>query len=105
MGDGYKVQPEDLATHAGTVEKIGERLRKAADTGTGVDLGVDTYGIIGQFFSTTARAEITSAGESMREYADGLMSLSTAVRTCAEAYELLEDVSSNDYEAQAKGLG
>ncbi|GAA5113110.1 type VII secretion target [Haloechinothrix salitolerans] len=104
MGDGYKVEPEDLATHAGTVDKLSERLRKAADKGTGVELGVDTYGIIGQFFSGGAREEIAAAGESMRDYAAGLTSLSKAVKTCAEAYERMEEASAKDYEAKARGL-
>lgn len=104
MGDGYKVEPADLTTHAGTVSRLGEQLGKAADTGGGVDLGVDTYGIIGQFFSVSAREQISGTADSIREVAASLASLSQAVTSCAEVYELLEDGAAADYEARERVL-
>ena len=51
MGDGFHSTPTDLATHAGTVSKLGDRLNQAASTGGGVDVGGETFGIIGQAFA------------------------------------------------------
>lgn len=104
MGDGYTVEPDDLTTHASTVSGLGERLGKAGDTGSGVDLGIDTYGIIGQFFSVSAREQISGTADSIKEVAASLSGLSQAVKSCAEVYELLEDGAAADYEAKMRGL-
>ncbi|MFD2396413.1 WXG100 family type VII secretion target [Prauserella oleivorans] len=72
MGDGFTSTPEDLATHSATVKALGDRLAKAADTGRGVELGGETYGIIGQAFAGDAKEQIAQTAEAISEMAAGL---------------------------------
>jgi hypothetical protein len=45
------VKPDDLRTHAATVNGLAERVDNCATTGSQTDLGVNTFGILGQPFA------------------------------------------------------
>ncbi|WP_199434941.1 hypothetical protein [Qaidamihabitans albus] len=90
MGQGFKSTPEDLATHSATVDKLGERLTKAGETGGGVDLGIETYGIIGQAFSGDAREQIAETAEAIKEMGSGLTDFGEGVKAAGEHYRQIE---------------
>ncbi|PXY27537.1 hypothetical protein [Prauserella muralis] len=92
MGDGkgFESTPEDLATHAATVDRLGDRLTKVGETGAGVDLGIETYGIIGQMFSGGARDEITQTSDAIKEMGTGLSDFGEGVKAAGQQYAKVE---------------
>ncbi|MFC4001413.1 type VII secretion target [Prauserella oleivorans] len=91
MGDGFTSTPEDLATHSATVKALGDRLAKAADTGRGVELGGETYGIIGQAFAGDAKEQIAQTAEAISEMAAGLTDFGEGVAAAGRNYQKVED--------------
>lgn len=91
MPDGFHSTPADLATHSGTMSKLGGRLDAAAKKGAGVDLGIETYGIIGQAFSSSAREQISQTAEAMTGVATAFSDFGTDVKAAGEHYEKIED--------------
>lgn len=45
------VKTDDLRTHAATVNRLAERVDNCATTGSQTDLGVNTFGVLGQPFA------------------------------------------------------
>ncbi len=81
----FEMVPEDVVSHAGAVEGIAGDLRAAGERGGGVDLGIETYGIIGQAFSVHARLSIADMGRSIGELASALPEIADALRDCADS--------------------
>jgi uncharacterized protein YukE len=94
MSDGFEVVTEDLTRHAGTVEGLGGQLESAGNKGKGVDLGVQTYGIIGQAFSMGVRSNISETGDAITEMATALKDTAEGIRACAEEYDQVEQANS-----------
>lgn len=91
MSDGFKVEPPDLTNHAGEVERLGDQLGKAGEKGAGVDLGTETYGLIGQAFSMSVRQEISETGTAIKEMSGAFSGISEALRGCAASYQRIDD--------------
>lgn len=91
MSDGFKAEPADIEKHAGEVDRLGDQLGKAGEKGAGVDLGIETYGIIGQAFSASARQEISETGHAITELSTAFSGMGDALRACAETYTGLEE--------------
>ncbi|AXB47775.1 type VII secretion target [Amycolatopsis albispora] len=87
---GFKAKPDELVTHAGTVLKLGERLNQAGTKGGGVDLGIETYGIIGQAFSGDVREQIAETAAALNELGEGLTDFSEGIKEAGGAYERFE---------------
>lgn len=90
MNDGFKVEPADLTKHAGEVARLGDQLGKAGEKGAGVDLGTETYGIIGQAFSLSVREEISETGTAIKELSGAFSGISEALRECADGYQRID---------------
>lgn len=80
---GFEIVPEDVVNHAGNVEQLGTRLADAGRAGSSVDLGVETYGIIGQAFSLSVRGEISQTAAAISEAASAFPEIADALRDCA----------------------
>lgn len=91
MSNGFAVAPDDLEKHAGEVDRLGSQLGNAGKKGAGVDLGVGTYGVIGQAFSASARHEISETGDAIAELSTAFSGVADALRACAETYTGLEE--------------
>jgi hypothetical protein len=91
MGKGFKSTPKDLATHSATVIGLGERLGKAGEKGGGVDLGGETFGIIGQAFAGSAKEQIAQTAEAIAEMASGLGDFGDGVAAAGQNYQQIED--------------
>ena len=68
MSDGFRSTPEDLETHSATVRELGDRLSKAAEAGRSVELGGETYGVIGQAFAGDAKTQIVETAEAISRW-------------------------------------
>ncbi|GAB3492726.1 type VII secretion target [Amycolatopsis cihanbeyliensis] len=91
MGEGFKSTTEDLATHSATMSRLGDQLGKAGEKGGGVDLGMETYGIIGQAFAGDAKEQIRQTADAISELASGLTDFGEGVKAAGENYQLVED--------------
>jgi hypothetical protein len=80
---GFEIVPEDVINHAGNVEQLGTRLADAGRAGSSVDLGIETYGIIGQAFSLSVRGEISQTAAAISEAASAFPEIADALRDCA----------------------
>ncbi|MFD9703831.1 hypothetical protein [Lentzea sp. NPDC059081] len=87
----FAMVPADVVNHAGTVQSMGMELTRAAGRGQSVDLGVDTYGIIGQVFSVPVRIHIAAIANSINELADALPDVADALRDCADVTQQTDD--------------
>ncbi|WP_191305670.1 type VII secretion target [Lentzea cavernae] len=85
------MEPADVTSHAGAVQSFGTELTRAAGRGESVDLGIETYGIIGQVFSLPVRAHIAAIASSINELANALPDVADALRDCADATKQTDD--------------
>ncbi|TVT27563.1 hypothetical protein FNH05_30785 [Amycolatopsis rhizosphaerae] len=90
MADGFHSTPEDLAKHSATVTGLGERLRQASATGGGVDVGGETFGIIGQAFAFKVKGDITETAGAISDLAVGLTDFGEGVGLAGQNYEQVE---------------
>ncbi|SFR29265.1 Excreted virulence factor EspC, type VII ESX diderm [Lentzea waywayandensis] len=79
------MEPADVISHAGNVQSFGMELTRAAGRGESVDLGVETYGLIGQVFSLPVRVHIAAIASSINELANALPDVADALRDSADA--------------------
>ncbi len=91
MSGGFKSTPEDLETHSGTVRGLGDRLSKAAETGRNVELGGETYGLIGQAFAGEAKAQISETADAISEMATGLTDFADGIASAGQNYRRTEE--------------
>jgi hypothetical protein len=82
----FEIVPEDVISHAGNVEGLGTRLAEAGRQGSSVDLGIETYGIIGQAFSGSVRSEISQTADAIAEAASAFPDIAAALRDCADIH-------------------
>ncbi|WP_245778172.1 hypothetical protein [Lentzea xinjiangensis] len=87
----FAMEPADVISHAGNVQAMGMELTRAAARGQSVDLGVETYGIIGQVFSVPVRLHIAAIANSINELANALPDVADALRDCADATRQTDD--------------
>ncbi|OLF14511.1 hypothetical protein BLA60_02245 [Actinophytocola xinjiangensis] len=90
--------PADVTGHAGSVDGFGTALSAAGAKGAGVDLGIETYGIIGQVFSGSARVQIAMTGNSISEMASSLPDIADALRDCADSTTQTDDEHASLFE-------
>ena len=91
MSGGFKSTPEDLETHSATVRELGDRLSKAAEAGRSVELGGETYGVIGQAFAGDAKTQIVETAEPISEVATGLRDFADGIASAGENYRTAEE--------------
>lgn len=85
-GNGFTVEPEELDTHAASLDGVAQRVQAEGERGGGIDFGIDAFGIVGQAFSTQARQTSSGAAEQIADYAQDIRDLGTAVRAAGRAY-------------------
>lgn len=91
MTSGFSSTPGDLATHSSTVSRLGKQLQDAANTGRNVELGGETYGIIGQAFAGNVKDEIAQTAEAIADLAAGLTDFGEGVSHAGQHYQQIED--------------
>jgi hypothetical protein len=91
MGEGFHSTPDDLATHSATVSGLGSRLSQAAAKGGGVDVGGETFGIIGQAFAFGVKGDITETAGGIADVAAGFSDFGAGVRLAGQNYQQVED--------------
>lgn len=87
----FEMVPEDVISHAGNVDGLASEVKAAGELGGNVDLGIETYGIIGQAFSVHARLSIADMGKSIAEMASALPEIADALRDCADSTRETDD--------------
>ncbi|EHR51522.1 Protein of unknown function (DUF2580) [Saccharomonospora marina XMU15] len=85
-GNGFTVEPDELDTHAASLDGVAQRVQAEGERGGGIDFGIDAFGIVGQAFSTQARQTSSEAAEQIAGYAQDIRDLGTAVRAAGRAY-------------------
>lgn len=93
MNDHYRVHLSDLAAHAGTLDGLAERIATVHGAAAGTDLGIDSFGIIGQFFALGARAESGRATECIDALRDATGCAGTGMRQTGETYQQVDDAN------------
>ncbi|TDD85656.1 hypothetical protein E1202_20435 [Saccharopolyspora karakumensis] len=80
------VKPEALTSHANYLAELAGKISDAASKGDGVDFGVESFGLVGQAFSTQARTTSQQAVEQLNTFSDRTDALGQAVGECATSY-------------------
>ncbi|QUH00927.1 hypothetical protein HUO13_08930 [Saccharopolyspora erythraea] len=101
---GFKIVPDDLASHAGQVDALGKQLSEAGGRGASVDLGTETFGILCQPFALLLRAGITLIGDDIGEVGSTMPSLADGLRDCADANRKTDDDHAKVFAEIMKGL-
>ena len=83
--------PADVTGHAGSVEGFGTSVTAAGKAGAGVDLGIETYGILCQAFSVYARLQIAETGDAISQVGSALPGIADALRDCADSTTETDD--------------
>ncbi|GAA1264766.1 type VII secretion target [Saccharothrix xinjiangensis] len=91
MSESFEMVPEDIINHAVNVQSIGAELAKVATRGESVELGTETYGLIGQVFSVPVRIHIALIAKSVNELASALPDIADALRDCADTTQQTDD--------------
>lgn len=95
IGQGFTVEPTELRTHGGTLERVADSVDAAADQGGSVSFGIDTFGIVGQLFAGEARRVSGEAVEELRGFAEDIRSMAAGVRAAGEVYQGIDDANRN----------
>lgn len=91
MSGELNVRTDDLRTHAGRTHGVGDSIASAARLGGGVEMGGETFGIIGGFFAEGARAAVENAATAIDGLSVDIHGIAGAVGATAEAYDRTED--------------
>jgi hypothetical protein len=102
---GFEIVPEDVINHAGNVDQLGTRLADAGRAGGTVDLGIETYGIIGQAFSLSVRGEISQTAAAISEAASAFPDIADALRDCADLVRETDAANSTVFDTFLRGDG
>lgn len=62
-------------------------MNEASQAAGGIDLGIDTFGVINHFFAGGAREQADKAKESLTALMEALNGVTTALRACADTYD------------------
>ena len=82
--DGFLVDDAMLASHAGEVDRLAERMRLAAQAGA--PLGLHAYGLVGQVVAAAADAATQVASQSVARLADAAQGHGDGVRATVRGY-------------------
>jgi hypothetical protein len=83
--DGFGVAHGDLESHANYLDGV-SAAAEGQFAGTGVDLGAETFGVIGAFFAQGAREEETKVSQAGTDTARSFQDLGAGVRAVAADY-------------------
>jgi uncharacterized protein YukE len=89
-----EVKVGELRDHAGQVAKLGRELTKAGETGGNVELGGETYGIIGQAFAGGAKDSIHGTAQAIKDLAATFADVAAELSECADEYQRTDDDNS-----------
>ena len=82
--DGFRVDVTTLGAHAGDVDRLAERMRRASRAGA--PLGLHAYGLVGQVFAVAADAAARTASQAVARLADAAQGHGDGVRATARGY-------------------
>src|SRR5690242_19139804 len=90
-GQGYQVAPDELTTHAASLDQLGQTLGQAVAAAQQVTMGTQAYGMIaGPLFVPIVTA-ISSAGiDALATAQGGVSSLAKGVKDTAASYHELD---------------
>lgn len=90
MGDGFTVNPDEVDTHAGTVDGFAGRADTAVDAGAHVTSLDDAYGLFCRPFGTMLRDPQQRGVDTLTETASQMHDVVTNLRDSAEHYREVE---------------
>jgi hypothetical protein len=86
------VKPADLRTHAGTVNHLADRVGNCATTGAQTNLGINTFGVLGQPFAWAIRALcVDDASHALKQAQERVHGVGTELAADANDLEATED--------------
>jgi uncharacterized protein YukE len=104
-GGGYQVRPDELLTHAKTVEQVGQTLGQALAAAEQVTMGVQAYGLIcGPLFVPMVLAVSTPGLLTLDAAHQAMGSLSQSIRQAAKTYQDAEQAHAQRITGLGKDL-
>lgn len=91
----FKVLPDDLFGHAGSLDELKEKIARVAGQGEPA-IGGQTFGFIGEFFATGAIQQAQQTNSAISTTSDAAGKLSEAVRACADDYGATDQANSDE---------
>ncbi len=91
MTGRFGVRPQDLVTHAGHVEAIGDQVTTAAEAGAAVRPGFDAYGKLCVMVPVMLGALQDVVVDGIRSAAAALDDTGARLRTTAESYTATDE--------------
>jgi len=96
MTDGFRVDLDELAAHAGTVDGYAARMGEIA--GAAQPLGLHAYGIVGQSFAETAARTAEICSVAVASLATLIQDFGDRLRSTAAAYQAVDDRAAASFE-------
>ncbi|MFI7541631.1 type VII secretion target [Actinoplanes sp. NPDC049599] len=91
MTDQLEVRPQDLVTHAGHVEAIGDQVTTAAEAGAAVRPSTDAYGKLCVMVPLMLGALQDVLVDGIKSAAEALDDTGARLRTTAESYRATDE--------------
>ncbi|TDV48707.1 type VII secretion target [Actinophytocola oryzae] len=95
--DGYEVLPDELATHAGRVDGLTDRLRTAVDAARAVTMDNSAYGVVCQPFALLLQPFEELGVRALGDAADALSDTAGKVRDTATSYDQTDSAEARTY--------
>lgn len=96
MTDGFRVDVDELAAHAGTVDGHAARMGEIA--GAAQPLGRHAYGIVGQPFAQTAARTAQICSAAVASLAALVQDFGDRLRSSAAAYQAVDERAAASFE-------
>ncbi|MGH3979533.1 MAG: type VII secretion target [Pseudonocardiaceae bacterium] len=98
MSEHYRALPADLDAHARNLGGVAGRIDQVATAAGSVNLGTETFGIIGEFFNDGAVVQSARATECIAALREALANVAGGLTETAATYRGVEDANATTFE-------
>ncbi|HEU0088650.1 MAG TPA: type VII secretion target [Pseudonocardiaceae bacterium] len=93
MQDSFEVYPEDLRAHARALDRYARRIGTTRSAADSASLGIESFGILCQFFALDAHGHADTAKCTLDSLRDAVGHLAGGVRDTAELYDRVDQAN------------
>lgn len=87
----FGVVPESLSKHSEWLTDFADKIAQVGENGAGVEVGVESFGLVGQMFATEARQTSQQAAEEIKTFSERTKTLADEVGACGTDYASTDD--------------
>ncbi|MGH3994044.1 MAG: type VII secretion target [Pseudonocardiaceae bacterium] len=93
MTDGFAVYPPDLQAHADALDRQRDRIGTVRSAADSASLGIESFGILCQFFAMAAHGHAGTAKQCIDGLHDAVDQMVGGIRDTAEVYDRADEAN------------